>query len=168
MGTLAELTRNEYIRLLQAAKSLEKERAYFLLKAFCGIGMRVGEVEQFTVEMLKNGSGILESKGTKRLVTVPNAIKKEFEDYIARNGIYRGPIFITRNGTPIDRVNIVSELKSICETARVSEEKVSPSSLWKLHRSTLSSIEKDMAMLAWMRYEQSLAEEQIFAGWDAE
>lgn len=166
MPILPELTRTEYIRLLQAAKALEKERVYFLLKALCGIGIRVGELEQFTVELLQKGSGIMESKGTKRIVVVPNAIKQEFEDYIKRNGIIRGPIFTTSSGKPLDRVNVFKEIKSVCETARVSEEKVTPKSLWKLHRETFRTIEKNVSALVWMAYEQTLQEEQMQAGWE--
>lgn len=168
MQLLPELTRKEYIRLLQAAKILEKERVYFMLKAFCSIGIRVGELEQFTVELLQKGSGVMESKGTKRLVVVPNAVKKEFEDYIVRNGIRSGPIFTTSSGRPLDRVNVFKEIKCVCETAQVAEEKVAPKCLWKLHRTTFNTIEKNVSALVWMAYEQTLAEEQLQAGWSEE
>lgn len=168
MDVLPELTRTEYIRLLQAAKALERERVYFLLKALCGIGIRVGELEQFTVELLQKGSGVMESKGTKRLVVVPNAIKQEFGDYIRRNGIYSGPIFTTSGGRPVNRVNIFKEIKSVCETARVEEKKVTHRCLWKLHRTTFHTIEKNISALVWMAYEQTLTEEQMQAGWEIE
>jgi len=168
MQILPELTRNEYIRLLQAAKALEKERVYFLLKAFCGIGIRIGELDQFTVELLSKGSGMMESKGTKRLVIVPNAIRQEFQDYIERNNIRSGPIFTTNSGKPIDRVNVFKEIKGVCETAQVAEEKVTPKCLWKLHRTTFSTIEKNVSALVWMAYEQTLSEEQMQAGWGTE
>lgn len=39
-----ELTRAEYLRLLQAAKLLEKEKTYLLIKAMGGAGFRVQEL----------------------------------------------------------------------------------------------------------------------------
>ena len=39
-----ELTRAEYLRLLQAARSLEKERTYLLVKVFALLGLPVGEL----------------------------------------------------------------------------------------------------------------------------
>ena len=49
-GLQPELSRVEYLRLLQAARILEKERTYLLVKIFALAGIRVGELPQVTVE----------------------------------------------------------------------------------------------------------------------
>ena len=43
--------------------------------------------------------------------------------------ITQGAIFITRKGNPLDRSNIWSEMKSLCEEARVGKSKVFPHNL---------------------------------------
>ena len=48
-GLQPELSRVEYLRLLQAARILEKERTYLLVKIFALAGIRVGELPQVTV-----------------------------------------------------------------------------------------------------------------------
>lgn len=43
-----ELTREEYLRLLQAAKIMEKERTYLLIKVLGSAGLRVQELPSLT------------------------------------------------------------------------------------------------------------------------
>ena len=54
-GLQPELSRVEYLRLLQAARILEKERTYLLVKIFALAGIRVGELPQVTVERVRAG-----------------------------------------------------------------------------------------------------------------
>lgn len=51
----SELTRTEYLRLLSAARALEKERTYLLVKAIALTGAHVGELPQITVEAVQSG-----------------------------------------------------------------------------------------------------------------
>ena len=55
-GLQPELSRVEYLRLLQAARILEKERTYLLVKIFALAGIRVGELPQVTVERVRAGA----------------------------------------------------------------------------------------------------------------
>ena len=50
-----ELTRNEYLRLLQTARVLGKERLYLLIKLFGCTGIAVQNIERVTVEAVKAG-----------------------------------------------------------------------------------------------------------------
>ena len=59
-----------------------------------------------------------------------------------------GAIFITRNGKPMSRTNIWREMKSICEQAGVSPQKVFPHNLRHLFARTFYSIEKDIVKLS--------------------
>ena len=57
-----ELTRREYLRLLQAAKLLGKERSYLLIKLFACTGITAKDVGKVTVETVKSGRIRVESK----------------------------------------------------------------------------------------------------------
>ena len=50
-----ELTRTEYLRLLQVARTLDRERAYLLVKVFALTGLRLGNLHQMTVEAATEG-----------------------------------------------------------------------------------------------------------------
>ena len=58
------------------------------------------------------------------------------------------PIFITKNGNPLDRSNIWSEMKKLCRQANVSEKKVFPHNLRHLFARTYYNLQKDVVRLA--------------------
>ena len=58
-----ELTKQEYFRLVQAAKSKGNKRLYLLLQTICGTGIRVSELKFITVEAVKSGQAIVSNKG---------------------------------------------------------------------------------------------------------
>ena len=53
-----ELTRTEYLRLLQTAKALERERTYLMVKAFALTGVRVGQLALVTAEAVEGETGL--------------------------------------------------------------------------------------------------------------
>ena len=50
-----ELTRREYVRMLQTARSLEDERGYVLTKLFATTGIAVLDIPSVTVEAVRSG-----------------------------------------------------------------------------------------------------------------
>lgn len=50
-----ELTRPEYLRLLETARTQGRERLALLLETICGTGIRVSEVRYVTVEAVRRG-----------------------------------------------------------------------------------------------------------------
>ena len=56
-----ELTRQEYVRMLQTAKILEDERAYVLTKLFATTGIAVLDLPAVTVEAVQTGYAVLKS-----------------------------------------------------------------------------------------------------------
>ena len=87
-------------------------------------------------------------KGKMRVVIIPGELCKTLKKYAAEEKIREGSIFITKNGKPLDRSNIWKLMKSLCESAGVSKEKVFPHNLRKLFARTFYAIEKDIAKLA--------------------
>ena len=62
--------------------------------------------------------------------------------------IYKDNVFITKNGTPVNRCNVWAEMKALCKTARVSPEKVFPHNLRHLFAVTYYRMQKDIVHLA--------------------
>lgn len=163
-----ELSRTEYKRLLQAAKLLEKERAYLLIKTMGGAGVRVQELSQITVESVKEGSVPLECHNRKRNLRIPAVLKKELLDYAERKGIQAGPLFITREGAPMSRTSVYHCINNISREARVPEEKVNPRCLWKMYQNTYENIQFHIAKIADQTYERMIEEEQLVLGWEGQ
>ena len=141
-----ELTKVEYMRLLEASR--KNEQLNLVLKTICGTGIRVSELRYFTVEAVKRGEVIVECKNKTRTVLVPGKLKNIILKFAKARGIISGAIFVTRTGKNLDRSNIWSAMKKLCEAAGVKPSKVFPHNLRKLFARTFYSLEKDIAKLA--------------------
>ena len=161
------LSRAEYLRLLSAAKQAGKERTYLLIKLFGGAGLRIQEVLRLMAEDLrqdKETSGAVDSKpGHAR--PLPEGLRQEMLDYIRRERISQGPVFCTREGTPMTRSNVNYLIGLVSREAQVEEEKVTPSSLHRMYRETYGEIQAQAAVLIEEAYQRLLEEEQRTAGW---
>ncbi len=143
-----ELTKAEYQRLLAAAKSKNNERLYLIMQTICACGIRVSELEFITTEAVNSGMATINCKGKIRNVYLPKQLCKALRAYTKRKGIKSGSVFVTRTGKPIDRSNIWSDMKHLCESAGVAKTKVFPHNLRHLFARTYYSIQKDVVRLA--------------------
>lgn len=143
-----ELTKAEYIRLINTAKQKGNERLDLLLQTICGTGIRVSELQYITVEAVKCGEAVVSLKGKTRSVFIVRKLQKKLLRYVAEQRITTGAIFITRNGKLMSRTNIWREMKSLCEQADVNPKKVFPHNLRHLFARAFYSVEKDIAKLA--------------------
>lgn len=141
-----ELTKEEYMRLLEASK--KQVKLNLVLQTICGTGIRVSELKYFTVEAVRQGEVSVRCKSKTRTILIPGMLKKMLLEYVKKNNITEGPIFVTRSGRPLDRSNIWAQMKRLCETAGVKPSKVFPHNLRKLFARTFYNIEKDIAKLA--------------------
>ena len=143
-----ELTRAEYIRLLEAANKKHNERLNLIIQTICGTGIRVSELQYITVEALGKGEAVVNCKGKNRRIFIVPELKKKLLRYVKEQKISSGAVFITRNGKPVSRNNIWKEMKALCEQAHVAPSKVFPHNLRHLFARTFYGIEKDIAKLA--------------------
>ena len=143
-----ELTKAEYNRLLKAAKAKGGRKLYLLMQTICATGIRVSELSYITVSALQCGQALINMKGKMRVVIIPGELCKTLKKYAAEEKIREGSIFITKNRKPLDRSNIWKLMKSLCESAGVSKEKVFPHNLMHLFARTFYSLEKDIVRLA--------------------
>ena len=142
-----ELTKAEYMRLVNTAKAKHNERLCLILQTICGTGIRVSELQFITVEAAKCGETTVSCKGKTRSVFIVRELQKKLLRYVAEQGIVSGCIFITRGGRPISRTNIWRDMKSLCVEANVNPNKVFPHNLRHLFARVFYGIEKDIAKL---------------------
>lgn len=155
-----ELTKAEYLRLLEAAR--KKEQLNLVLQTICGTGIRVSELRYFTVEALRRGEVTVDCKNKTRTILIPSKLRKLLLQYAGRKGIHSGAVFVTRTGRPLDRSNIWSSMKKLCEKAGVKPSKVFPHNLRKLFARTFYGIEKDIAKLADILGHSSISTTRIY------
>lgn len=147
-STDKELNKAEYDRLLHAAKQKKNERLYLLMQTICSTGIRVSEVRYITVAAVARGIAEINCKGKCRQVFLPKQLCQILKQYIKKQKIKSGAVFVTKNGNPLDRSNIWSDMKKLCKAANVSEKKVFPHNLRHLFARTYYSLRKDIVRLA--------------------
>ena len=160
-----ELTRTEYLRLLQTARALGRERVYLLVKLFRTTGLTVQELEKVTVEAVKEGKLTVTPSRSKQVLRIPDGLQSELLDYAKRNGYLSGPIFLTKEGTPMSRTYVSTIIRQLCTAAKVPEGKGNPRCLKRLYQSTRAGIEDNIALLVEQAHNRLLEQEQLEIGW---
>ena len=74
---LPELTRNEYLRMLQTAKALKNERVYFLIKVFANVDLPVQQASKLTVEAAEEGKLVINRGGGREIIRLPKCLCQE-------------------------------------------------------------------------------------------
>ena len=101
-----------------------------------------------TCEAVNSRQAVINCKCKIRTVFLPEQLCKMLKSYIRRCNIKSGSVFVTRNGKPLNRSNIWSEMKKLCESAGVEKSKVFPHNLLQLLARTFYAIKKDILRLA--------------------
>ena len=143
-----ELTKAEYMRLLNAARAKGNPRLYWLMQTLASTGIRVSELRFVSVESLHSGRAVVDCKGKQRVIMIPQKLREKLLAYCEKAGVKSGPVFVTRNGKPLNRSNIWKELQGLCAAAHVDARKVFPHNFRHLFAVSFYRAEKDIAKLA--------------------
>ena len=147
-GTERELTKAEYIRLLETANSGGKVRLALLIETICATGIRVSEVKYINEEAIQAGRADIALKGKIRTILLPGKLCRKLQKYARKQKITSGEIFLTRSGKGISRRQIWAEMKALCKKANVAPSKVFPHNLRHLFARTFYRACRDVAKLA--------------------
>lgn len=143
-----ELTREEYLRLLEAARASGRRRLELLMEAVCSTGIRVSEVRYLTVEAARSGRAVVILKGKVRTILLPGKLCRKLLRYAAEQKITSGEIFLTGGGRSLSRKQIWREMKSLCAAAGVEPSKVFPHNLRHLFATCFYRVCRDIVKLA--------------------
>lgn len=99
------------------------------------------------------------------MLRIPDGLQSELLDYAKRNGYLSGPIFLTKEGTPMSRTYVSTIIRQLCAAAKVSEEKGNPRCLKRLYQTTRAGIEDNIALLVEQAHNRLLEKEQFEIGW---
>lgn len=143
-----ELGREDYERLITAARESGRERIALVMETICATGIRVSEVRYITVEAAKEGRTTISLKGKIRTILLPGKLCRRLLKYAKKQKITSGEIFLTRGGKPMGRCQIWAEMKRLCQSAGVEPSKVFPHNLRHLFATIYYRVYKDIAKLA--------------------
>lgn len=157
-----ELTREEYARLVMTASKRSNARLSLILQTICATGIRVSELKFITIEAVQTGRTEISNKGKRRVIFLPQQLRKLLRKYAQKHGKISGPVFTTRSGKPLDRSNIWRDMKALCTEAKVAPEKVFPHNLRHLFARTFYSLEHDLSRLADILGHSSIVTTRIY------
>ncbi|MCC8128260.1 MAG: tyrosine-type recombinase/integrase [Clostridiales bacterium] len=162
-----ELSREEYEKLLVAAKGEGKMRLWHILQVLCSTGIRVSELRFITVEAVKAGYADVNLKGKNRRIILPRKLIRLLKVYIREKGMKKGSVFVTRGGNPVDRSNLYHEIQKLCERAGVARSKGFPHNFRHLFACIYYEQEKNLANLADVLGHSNLNTTRIYVqcGW---
>lgn len=143
-----ELTEEEYKSMVQKAYKEGKIRLALIMETICSTGIRVSELQYFTVRAVKTGRIEIHNKGKIRIILVPEQLKKKLLCYIVKMKIQSGSIFITSGGKAVDRSNIWREMKKLGAEMKILEKKVFPHNLRHLFAIIYYKAYRDIISLA--------------------
>lgn len=143
-----ELTRQEYGRLVEAAKTMGKERLVLLMETICATGIRASEVRYITQEAARTGRAEISLKGKVRTILLPGKLRRKLLQYARKHKIASGELFLTRSGRPLSRKQIWAEMKNLCRGAEVEATKVFPHNLRHLFARRFYEVCRDIVKLA--------------------
>jgi len=109
-------------RLLRFAKKRNREDIYLIIKIILTTGIRINELEWFTVENLKRTYFSVQNKGKERDIILTLELARELRKYARVHKIESGPIFTISYST------IWRQMKVIAGAAKVNLDKVHPHS----------------------------------------
>ena len=143
-----ELTKAEYLRLVQAAREKGGRRLELLLETICATGIRVGELKYITVEAVRAGVAEIALKGKIRTILLPHRLCRKLQKYAKQQKIASGKLFLTQDGLPVSRQSIWTRMKALCEAAGVERSKVFPHNLRSLFARSFYGSCHDVVRLA--------------------
>ena len=160
-----ELSRNEYLRMLSAAKAIGDERLYLIIKLFGTTGIAVQEFDKVTVEAVCSGTIVTFPNRNRLALRIPACVQSELLEYAKEKGVKSGPIFLTREGRPLGRTTLSNMVPHIARYAKVEENKCTPRCLQKLYAETWDTIKSNVNVMLQMTYDKLLEQEQVIYGW---
>ncbi|MDR2304143.1 MAG: site-specific integrase [Treponema sp.] len=118
------ISEEEYRRMLENALKKRSKKLYFLIRTLAAGGIRVGELQHITVDMLKKSYVMVESKRKVREIRLPDRLREELLTYCAENDI-RNVVFCGRDPNKMLHTSYIwTELKKLARLSGVPGEKV--------------------------------------------
>lgn len=143
-----EMKRDEYFRLVDAARDSGNERLLLIIETIASTGIRISELKFITVEAAEARRADINCKGKRRVILLTKKLCAALKKYAKTKKIHSGSVFVTSSGKNVDSSNIRKEMKKLSESAKVGRQKIFPHNLRHFFARTFYSQTKDIVRLA--------------------
>lgn len=143
-----ELSHREYQALVNTARGGADPCLALIMETICGTGIRVGELRFITAEAVAREQAVIRHKGKVRTILLPGKLCRKLREYLQKQKILSGEVFLTEKGKSINRRQIWARMKRLCGKADVAPSKVFPHNLRHLFATAFYESCKDIIRLA--------------------
>lgn len=144
-----ELTREEYFRLIHAAKTKGSERLSLLIETICATGIRVSELQYITAAAVRRGEATVSCKGKTRTGFYTQPIAKEADAiYTGTKNRIRRRICYQKRKTDEPLQHLAGNEGALRKSGCSARKGFSRHNLRHLFARTFYGIEKDIVKLA--------------------
>lgn len=143
-----ELKKDEYYRLVDAARNSGNRRLMLIIETIASTGIRISELKYITVEAIEERCADINCKGKRRGVLLTKKICVALKKYAKNKKIRSGAVFVTSSGKPIDSSNIRKDMKKLAESAKVCKRKIFPHNFRHFFARIFYTHTKDIVRLA--------------------
>lgn len=162
-----DMTRAEYLRLLQVARGMGREMIYLIVKLIVLTGIRDQDIRRVRVEMVAEGYVTTTVSGKTERRRIPRSLQQELLDYAKREGLTEGVLFLGKNRkNAVHRSYVAYLLQRLCQSAQVPAEKGNIRCLRRLYQATWEEIRSNMDLLLEEAYERRMEQEQCYVAWE--
>lgn len=121
------LTPEDFMRLLRQAKRMGYKQYYMIMEIMGYTGIRLSELQYFTVENIRKPKLLVHNKGKIRTIIMPTSLKKKIKKYIEEQGIESGYIFPgKKEGTMLHPTTVYKNIRKIAAAAKIKKTKAHP------------------------------------------
>lgn len=162
-----ELTRQDYVNLLQTAQREGNRTAYMIIKTLCCAGLSFLQLSKITVSSLedyRDGFSTF-SVHPGREICFPVFLREELLKYAQENGIESGFLFCNRYGKPYSSSELCNLLRPIFHVAGVTENKLCSRAFQKLYHRVFDKIYYQFVSQVHETYTDFLLEEESSVKW---
>lgn len=105
----------ETYRLVNTAKRTGNEKLALIIQTICGTGIRVSELQFITVESICTGEATVNLKEKTKKVFLVSGLRQILKQYIKKNKIKTGSVFLGSNCKSISRLTVWRMVKLLCK-----------------------------------------------------
>lgn len=158
----------EYKGLAEYARGTGREKYYYIIRTLANTGIRISELQYFTVEAVNVGTIHINNKGKSREIYIPEKLIQELKEYCLCSNIKSGYIFLGRSSRPISRIAVYKMLIQLTDRIGIPKEKAHPHSFRHMFAISYMNSYHNLSELADILGHSSMETTRIYATTTAE
>ncbi len=160
-----ELSREDYLALLNQARRDEDVRLYLLVKIMGTTPLTPSDLPLVTREAVNAGIITGKKRGGEGDIVIHPALREDLLEFAIQHGVRTGPVFLSSNRRPLERTMVSKLVALLGEAVGLEPGAANPRNLRRLYLSTMAEFQRCADVWVAQSYATLLAEEEATVAW---